>query len=53
MNCLDEVETLILRKAPQDQEVLVVCAKEGSAQMVADLLSEAGRSVSWDLKGGS
>lgn len=47
---LDGVEPII-DQLPTDQEVLVVCAKEGSAKMVADLLSAAGRSVSY-LKGG-
>lgn len=47
---LDGVEQII-NKIPTDQEVLVVCAKEGSARMVAHLLSEAGRSVSY-LQGG-
>ena len=41
----------ILEKIPSDKEVLVVCAKEGSSVMVADMLSEAGLIVSY-LKGG-
>lgn len=47
---LDGVEE-ILPKLPVDKEVLVVCAKEGSSIMVAELLSEAGRKVSY-LEGG-
>lgn len=47
---LDGVEE-ILEKIPPDKEVLVVCAKEGSSLMVADMLSEAGLTVSY-LKGG-
>ncbi|MFF2592034.1 MBL fold metallo-hydrolase [Priestia megaterium] len=47
---LDGVEE-ILEKIPSDKAVLVVCAKEGSSVMVADMLSEAGLTVSY-LKGG-
>jgi glyoxylase-like metal-dependent hydrolase (beta-lactamase superfamily II) len=47
---LDGVEE-ILEKLPKDKEILVVCAKEGSSVMVADMLSEAGLTVSY-LKGG-
>ncbi|MFC7060946.1 MBL fold metallo-hydrolase [Halobacillus seohaensis] len=47
---LDGVED-ILDQLPSDQEVLVVCAKEGSSVMVADMLSEEGRDVSY-LEGG-
>ncbi|WP_099363943.1 MBL fold metallo-hydrolase [Fredinandcohnia onubensis] len=47
---LDGVEE-ILEKLPKNKEVLVVCAKEGSSVMVADMLSEAGLTVSY-LKGG-
>ncbi|WP_462409429.1 MBL fold metallo-hydrolase [Neobacillus sp. Marseille-QA0830] len=47
---LDGVED-ILEKIPADKEVLVVCAKEGSSVMVADMLSEAGLTVTY-LKGG-
>jgi len=47
---LDGVEG-ILEKLPSDKEILVVCAKEGSSVMVADMLSEAGLTVSY-LKGG-
>lgn len=38
---LDGVEE-ILSQLPSDQEVLVVCAKEGSSIMVGDMLVEAG-----------
>jgi len=47
---LDGVED-ILPKLPTDREVLVVCAKEGSSVMVAEMLSEAGREVAY-LEGG-
>lgn len=47
---LDGVEE-IMGKIPTDREVLVVCAKEGSSILVADMLSEAGLTVSY-LKGG-
>ncbi|WP_336624779.1 rhodanese-like domain-containing protein, partial [Klebsiella pneumoniae] len=36
---------------PSDKDVLVVCAKEGSSVMVADMLSDAGLSVYY-LTGG-
>ncbi|WP_040209153.1 MBL fold metallo-hydrolase [Neobacillus jeddahensis] len=47
---LDGVEEII-KKIPTDKEVLVVCAKEGSSVMVAEMLSDAGLNVSY-LKGG-
>ncbi|MGG1678544.1 MBL fold metallo-hydrolase [Neobacillus sp. NRS-1170] len=47
---LDGVEEII-DKIPTDKEVLVVCAKEGSSVMVAEMLSDAGLTVSY-LKGG-
>ncbi|OAS89067.1 MBL fold metallo-hydrolase [Metabacillus litoralis] len=47
---LDGVEE-ILEKIPSDKEVLVVCAKEGSSVMVAEMLSEQGLDVSY-LEGG-
>jgi len=47
---LDGVED-ILGRIPSDKEVLVVCAKEGSSIMVADMLSEHGLNVSY-LEGG-
>nr|WP_102264122.1 MBL fold metallo-hydrolase [Mesobacillus jeotgali] len=47
---LDGVEE-ILDQVPTDKEVLVVCAKEGSSVMVAEMLEEAGREVSY-LQGG-
>ncbi|WP_203556807.1 MBL fold metallo-hydrolase [Bacillus sp. B15-48] len=43
---LDGVDE-ILDKIPTDQEVLVVCAKEGSSVMVAEMLVEAGRTVAY------
>ncbi|MGE7601644.1 MBL fold metallo-hydrolase [Peribacillus sp. NPDC097675] len=47
---LDGVEE-IMDKIPTNKEVLVVCAKEGSSVMVAEMLSDAGLTVSY-LKGG-
>ena len=47
---LDGVEG-IMDKIPSDKEVLVVCAKEGSSIMVAEMLSDAGLTVSY-LQGG-
>lgn len=47
---LDGVEE-IESKLPTDKEILVVCAKEGSSVMVAEMLSEAGREVAY-LEGG-
>ncbi|GAA3332663.1 hypothetical protein GCM10020331_093700 [Ectobacillus funiculus] len=47
---LDGVEG-IMDQIPADMDVLVVCAKEGSSIMVADMLSEEGLTVSY-LKGG-
>jgi glyoxylase-like metal-dependent hydrolase (beta-lactamase superfamily II) len=47
---LDGVEG-IMGKIPSDKEVLVVCAKEGSSIMVAEMLSDEGLTVSY-LKGG-
>ncbi|WP_010284862.1 MBL fold metallo-hydrolase [Bacillus timonensis] len=47
---LDGVEE-ILEKLPKEKDILVVCAKEGSSVMVADMLSEAGLTVSY-LRGG-
>ena len=47
---LDGVEE-ILPQLPTDKEVLVVCAKEGSSVMVAEMLAEAGREAAY-LEGG-
>ena len=47
---LDGVEE-ILPKIPTEKDVLVVCAKEGSSIMVAEMLSEEGREVAY-LEGG-
>ncbi|KML11463.1 hypothetical protein VL07_10005 [Bacillus safensis] len=47
---LDGVEGL-LQHIPSDREVLVVCAKEGSSILVAEMLSEAGVPVRY-LQGG-
>ncbi|MFS0645606.1 MBL fold metallo-hydrolase [Siminovitchia sp. 179-K 8D1 HS] len=47
---LDGVEE-ILDNIPKEKEILVVCAKEGSSVMVAEMLSEQGVDVSY-LQGG-
>ncbi|MEG0384473.1 MAG: MBL fold metallo-hydrolase [Solibacillus sp.] len=47
---LDGVEEILL-KIPTNKEVLVVCAKEGSSIMIAEMLSDAGREVAY-LAGG-
>ena len=47
---LDGVDE-ILPELPTDKDVLVVCAKEGSSLMVAEMVSEAGRDVFY-LEGG-
>lgn len=47
---LDGVDEVI-SKIPADREVLVVCAKEGSSIMIAEMLSDAGLTVSY-LVGG-
>lgn len=47
---IDGVEG-IMDKLPKDKKVLVVCAKEGSSIMVAEMLLEAGLNVSY-LSGG-
>lgn len=47
---LDGVEE-ISPKIPTNKDVLVVCAKEGSSVMVAEMLSDAGRKVAF-LEGG-
>lgn len=47
---LDGVEE-ILPKIPTDKDILVVCAKEGSSIMVAEMLAEEGLNVGY-LEGG-
>ncbi|MDX8344441.1 MBL fold metallo-hydrolase [Rossellomorea sp. YZS02] len=47
---LDGVEE-IMDQLPEDKDILVVCAKEGSSIMVAEMLSEEGKDVSY-LEGG-
>ena len=47
---LDGVEDMV-KNIPDDLDVLVVCAKEGSSIMVAEMLSEAGRAARY-LQGG-
>ncbi|UII58468.1 MBL fold metallo-hydrolase (plasmid) [Cytobacillus spongiae] len=41
----------IMEKLPEDKDILVVCAKEGSSIMVAEMLSDEGKNVSY-LEGG-
>jgi glyoxylase-like metal-dependent hydrolase (beta-lactamase superfamily II) len=48
---LDGVEG-ILDRLPKDEQVLVVCAKEGSSKMVAEMLAEAGMPNVAFLQGG-
>ncbi|MBO8156758.1 MAG: MBL fold metallo-hydrolase [Bacillaceae bacterium] len=48
---IDGVDS-ILDKIPEDKDVLVVCAKEGSSKMVAEMLEEAGRNNISYLEGG-
>jgi glyoxylase-like metal-dependent hydrolase (beta-lactamase superfamily II) len=47
---LDGVE-VIMDQLPKDKDILVVCAKEGSSIMVAEMLSDEGKDVSY-LEGG-
>lgn len=47
---LDGVEE-ILPQIPENKDLLVVCAKEGSSVMVAEMLAEAGRQAAY-LEGG-
>ncbi|RBP08074.1 MBL fold metallo-hydrolase [Rossellomorea aquimaris] len=47
---LDGVEE-IMDQLPKDKDILVVCAKEGSSIMVAEMLSDEGMDVSY-LQGG-
>ncbi|TYS13759.1 MBL fold metallo-hydrolase [Rossellomorea vietnamensis] len=47
---LDGVEE-IMDKLPKDKDILVVCAKEGSSVMVAEMISDEGVDVSY-LEGG-
>src|SRR5690554_4570552 len=47
---LDGVEGAV-EKLPKDKDIVVVCAKEGSSQMVAEMLDEAGVSTRY-LEGG-
>lgn len=46
-----EEEDESVAQVPQGEDILVVCAKEGSAQFVAELLAERGYNTSY-LKGG-
>ncbi|MDP5276673.1 MBL fold metallo-hydrolase [Chengkuizengella axinellae] len=47
---IDGVEE-IMDQIPKDKEIIVVCAKEGSSKMVAEMLSDKGLATSY-LKGG-
>ena len=47
---LDGVEE-ILHQLPADQDIVVVCAKEGSSIMIAEMIAEEGRAVHY-LQGG-
>jgi len=47
---IDGVED-VMAQLPKDKEIVVVCAKEGSSKMVADMLSEVGLDVAY-FKGG-
>ncbi|MFA8439908.1 MBL fold metallo-hydrolase [Pueribacillus sp. YX66] len=49
-NLIDGIEP-IADQLPNDKEIFVVCAKEGSSKMVADMLDEAGYEASY-LEGG-
>lgn len=48
---LDGVDGILDQLPTGNQEILVVCAKEGSSQMVAEMLSEEGRNTRY-LSGG-
>lgn len=50
-NLLDGVDP-VAEKLKKDQEIIVVCAKGGSSEMVADLLEEAGFTNTYSLEGG-
>ncbi|CDQ40437.1 MULTISPECIES: MBL fold metallo-hydrolase [Virgibacillus] len=50
-NLLDGVES-IGDKLDKDKEIIVVCAKGGSSEMIADLLEEAGFTNVYSLEGG-
>ena len=41
----------IVNQLPKDKDIVVICAKEGSSVMVAEMLSDAGFDVSY-LSGG-
>ncbi|WP_404450560.1 MBL fold metallo-hydrolase [Virgibacillus necropolis] len=48
---LDGIEP-VTDKLDKDQEIIVVCAKGGSSQMIAEMLNEAGFTNVFDLEGG-
>ena len=50
-NLLDGVDP-VAEKLKKDQEIIVVCAKGGSSEMVAEMLEEAGFSNVYSLAGG-
>ncbi|WP_210365151.1 MBL fold metallo-hydrolase [Bacillus sp. REN3] len=47
---IDGVEE-VMDQLPEDKDIVVICAKEGSSMMVAEMLSDAGLDVSY-LSGG-
>ncbi|WP_443089756.1 MBL fold metallo-hydrolase [Virgibacillus sp. MG-45] len=50
-NLLDGVDS-ITDKLPKDKDIIVVCAKGGSSEMIADMLEEAGFQNAYSLEGG-
>ncbi|MGP4108721.1 MBL fold metallo-hydrolase [Virgibacillus sp. L01] len=50
-NLLDGVEP-VADKLNKDQEIIVVCAKGGSSQMIAEMMEEEGFTNVYDLEGG-
>src|SRR5690625_2425329 len=48
---LDGIDPVV-NQLPKDEEIVVVCAKEGSAQFIAEQLAEAGFEGLSYLKGG-
>ena len=50
-NLLDSVDPVV-DKLDKDQEIIAVCAKGGSSEMIADMMEEAGFSKVYNLEGG-
>ncbi|MFB4169970.1 MBL fold metallo-hydrolase [Virgibacillus sp. JSM 102003] len=50
-NLLDGVDP-VAEKLNKDQEIIVVCAKGGSSQMIAEMMEEEGFTNVYDLEGG-